>query len=201
MADATEEDAQPSALLSLPHAVLQVVFAQLPVDLRARCSCVCRGWRDALAERSLWTRLDVSRTSGITFAVTDAFLRGAAARAGGALQSVDVSGCHVVSHEALLAVAAANAATLREVHGCNSAFFLFYLELQAVRTLERAEALLRAAPQLRVYDADLECDSVADARRAIRAEGLLAPLHVHALRVDVADADEAHVLALAADVT
>jgi hypothetical protein len=198
MADvAKEADAQPSALLSLPHAVLQIVFAQLPVDLRASCSCVCRGWRDAVAERSLWTRLDVSRTRGITIFVTDAFLRGAAARAGGALQSVDVSECHVVSHEALLAVATAHAATLHELRCCNSAFCFLVLP---VRTLQHAEALLHAAPALHVLDADLDCVSVADARRALHAESLLAPLRLHSLHVHTTGAAEADILALAADV-
>jgi hypothetical protein len=208
MADAAAEHA-PSAAASLPHAVVLLVFAQLPVDLRARCACVCRGWRAALCERSLWTRLDVSRTSGVTKAVTDAFLRGAAARAGGELEALDVSGCRTVwlevlgtyggfgvSREALLAVVTAAAGTLRELRACSS----ITAGVANTLSLGDAEALLRAAPQLRVFDANVGCNSVTDARRALRAEGLLAPLRVHRLCVDHRNAAEADVRALAADV-
>jgi hypothetical protein len=202
-----------SALAPLPPAIVLFIFAQLPVDLRARCACVCRGWRATLSERSLWTRLDVSRTSGVTKRVTDELLRGAAARAGGELQALDVSGCLALSHEALLAVATANADSLRELrHAATaSAKTLYHVALANPLSLEDAQALLRAAPRLRVLDADVGCGIVADARRALRAEeGLLAPLRAHGLRLwdplgrryfDPNGAGtEADVLALAADV-
>jgi hypothetical protein len=198
MADA---EVVPSALAPLPHAVVLTIFAQLPVDLRARCACVCRGWRAALAERSLWTRLDVSRTSGITAAVTDALLRGAAARADSALEALDVSGSFAVSREALLAVATANADSLRQLRACHGVRGEVNAAVVNALSLGDAEALLRAAPRLRGLDADVVCDSVEVARRALRAEGLLAPLRLQALCVDVAGADaEADLLALAADV-
>jgi predicted nucleic acid-binding protein len=55
---------------------------------------VCRSWRAALEERSLWLRLDLS-ASGVSpkRAVTDALLHAAAARAGGELLTLDISGC------------------------------------------------------------------------------------------------------------
>jgi hypothetical protein len=197
MADAAEEPVPPSALALLPHAVVLLIFAQLPVDLRARCACVCRGWRATLSERSLWTRLDLSRMSGVTAALTGALLRGAAARAGGGLQVLDVCGNFEDSFDALLEVATANAGALCEMRVTDGT-----RDLTAVHHWERggAEALLRAAPQLRVLDADVECDSLEDACRALRAEGLLAPLRVRRLRVHHQDAAEADVLALAADV-
>jgi hypothetical protein len=36
------------------------IFLALPADARGRASCVCRAWRDALAEPALWARLDMS---------------------------------------------------------------------------------------------------------------------------------------------
>jgi hypothetical protein len=198
MADADDEDA-PSALALLPRAIVLLAFAPLPVDLRARCACVCRGWHAALLERALWTRLDVSRTSGVTGAVTDAFLRGAAARAGGALQTLDVSGSNALSLEALLEVATANAATLRQLrvcHGCN-------MYEEHFLPFRHAMELLRAAPQLRVFDIDVGCDGVAHARdtlRIRRKKGLLAPLRIRGLCFNTHRADEAALLALAADV-
>jgi hypothetical protein len=204
MADAGDEDpSPPSALAPRMHSVVALlIFAQLPVDSRARCACVCRGWRAVLAERSLWTRLDVSRTSGVTAAVTNALLRGAAARAGGALQTLDVSGSRAVSLQALLAVVTANAATLHAVCVCHGVCDGVNLGAADLLTGEDAEALLRAAPVLRVLGADVRCDSVADARRLLRAEGLglPAPLRVRGLRLDLTRAAEADALTLVADV-
>jgi hypothetical protein len=190
-----------SALPPLPHAIVLLIFAQLPADLRARCACVCRGWRAVIRERLLWTALDLSPSSGVVTAVTDALLRRAAARAGGKLQALNVCSCAALSGQALLAVARANANALRELRAwdrvCNGVNRAVILLLTLVDT----EALLRAAPALRVLEADVHCGSVADARRTLHAEGLLAPLRVRGLRVHaLIPAAEADVLALATDV-
>jgi hypothetical protein len=187
-----------SALPLLPPVLVQKIFLLLPVDARARCACVCRGWRAAVSERSLWTRLDVSHTSGVTVTVTDTLLRGAAAPAGGELQAMHVSFAHELTVEALLAVATANGRTLRELRVCPGALGADAGGLRLL-SMHDEEALLRAASQLHVLDVAVG-GNVADARRALRAEGLLAPLRVHRLRVSHFAADEADVLALAADV-
>jgi hypothetical protein len=201
-----DDHAPPSALAPLPHAVVLSIFAQLPVDERARLALVCRGWRAALADPALWTRLDVSRTSGVTAAVTDALLRGAAARAGGALRVLDVSGCSRIWRAALRAVVTVHGGSLRELRVCHGVCADLHLnhltgEVSLMLSLGDAESLLRAAPQLHVFDAAVDCDSVADARAALCAEGLLAPLRVRGLRMHNTDDDgEADFLALAADV-
>jgi hypothetical protein len=192
-----------TVLPPLLHAVVLHIFAQLPADLRARCACVCRGWRAAVSERSLWMRLDVSRTSGISVAVTDALLRGAAARAGGALQTLDVSGSWRVSHEALLAVATANANALRELRVCHGVRLNVNVDPVIVSAvpLGHVEALLRAGPQLRVLEADVVCGSLVDVHCMLHPdEGLLSPLRVHGLRAGLFGAAEADFLALAADI-
>jgi hypothetical protein len=91
VADAAERAT--SALSPLPLSVVLHIFSLLPVDCRLRCLEVCRGWRHMLLERSLWTRLDLSTTSGVRASVwvLDALLRCAAARAGGGLQSLHVN--------------------------------------------------------------------------------------------------------------
>jgi hypothetical protein len=200
MADAAGP-APPNALASLPHAVAALIFAPLPVDLRARCACVCRGWHAALSAHSLWTRLDVSpRTSGVTATVTDALLRDAAARAGGALEALDVSGCAAVSVIALMAVVKANAATLTHLCVCNGVHGGFQPAMASKPLfIGDAEALLRAAPRLRAFDADVECNGVADARRALSATTQRV-LRVRKLRVRHAGATPADLQALAADV-
>ena len=54
------------ALMSLPEPVLQRIFAVLPVDQRARCACMCRAWRDALADPERWAVLDLTSSSGVS---------------------------------------------------------------------------------------------------------------------------------------
>ena len=49
-----------ATLASLPLPVAHRIFLELLVDVRGRAACVCRAWRDVLADPSLWTRLDMS---------------------------------------------------------------------------------------------------------------------------------------------
>jgi hypothetical protein len=56
-----------TALAPLPLGLAQRIFVSLPADSRARACCVCPAWRDALAEPALWTRLDLSDESGVSF--------------------------------------------------------------------------------------------------------------------------------------
>lgn len=55
----------PFALELLPVAL---VTAVLPADARARCACVCRAWRLALAHPAYWGELDLTRAGGVTCA-------------------------------------------------------------------------------------------------------------------------------------
>jgi hypothetical protein len=181
------------------------IFSLLPVDCRLRCSEVCRDWRAALAERSLWTRLDVTAESGVRVregANVNDLLRCAAARAGGGLQALHICEEHV-THEALLEVLAANAGALRELH-TRDASNLGYTPTQAA-------ALLAAAPLLHAFSTDLfnEDEDVPTTRAALRNEAPFGALRVRRLNVrfDVGDGDdadedaeEASVLAFAADV-
>jgi hypothetical protein len=192
-----------TALSPLPHAVVLHIFSLLPVDTRLRCAEVCRGWRSVLLERSLWTRLDMSAESGVHVregvdaddrrGALDALLRCAAARAGGLLQSLDVE--HgTVSAAARLEVVAANGSALRELR--------VRVQLEGVwQARYELEALLRAAPQLRVFAADrVFCVDVDLARRVLRNEPPFGPLRVQTLTAVLDDADEAAVMAFAADV-
>jgi hypothetical protein len=185
-----------SALSPLPLAVVLHIFSLLPVDCRLRCSKVCRGWRHVLLERSLWTRLDLSTTSGVRASVwvLDALLRCAAARAGGGLQSLHVNKSRV-TNEALMEVAAANAGALRELHAFVSASGGF--------SAGQVAALCGAAPQLRVFTTDMACSNtdVEAARTALRNEAPFGPLRVrHLTAYDLRQVNEAGVVAFAADV-
>jgi hypothetical protein len=203
-ADAAAKATAPPSLASLPPALVLHIFSLLPVDARARCAAVSRGVRDVLSERSAWARLDLSPSSGVTCAVTDAVLRGAASKAGGVLAALDVSGCNHVTFDALLAVVAANSGELREL--CAGVHEQFQPPATTLYSA-RVEQLLLAAPLLRSFVANIVCveelhgENNVDARRLLRNEPPFQALRVRSLRVDFGpQPDEASLLALAADV-
>jgi hypothetical protein len=198
-ADAAAEADAPLRLASLPPALTLQIFSLLPVDARARAACLSRGFHAVLSERSAWTRLDLSPSSGVKCKVTDALLRAAAAKAGGALTALDVSGCANVNFETLLALVQAHSGALRELcagvrwAGCDTE--------HAIVSPARIQELLLAAPQLRSFVADVHCDNgVDDARRLLRSEPPFQALRVRVLSAEVARDDEASLAALAADV-
>jgi hypothetical protein len=188
-ADVADEAPPATTIASLPHELLARVLARVPVDTRLRCCEVSAGWCDFLAsERSLWTALDFSPSSGVTHRVTDALLRAAAAKAGGALTSLDLPfrmGASV-SHKELLEVVTVNADSLLEARALALTFFE-----------DDVERLLRAAPRLRLLVADVECN-MDDAARMLRNEGLFQPLRVRKLNVWPEEHDVAALQALAA---
>jgi hypothetical protein len=187
---------QCSALAPLPHALVLFIFALVPVDQRLRCLEVCKGWYATLNERSLWTRLDLSATAGLVRRAPDALLRAAAARAGGQLQALHLTDCKVITHEALLAVAHANADTLTELRMETGHIHNPF----SLAIVEQVTAVLGAAPRLRLLAADVLCRDFAVAHQLLHNEGAFAALRMRKLRVDNVDAhDEASVLALAAD--
>jgi hypothetical protein len=193
-----------SALSPLPLPLVLRIFSLLPVDCRLRCAEVCRGWRSVLLERSLWTRLELTVASGVRVPIDtwqfrgpswDALLRCAAARAGGELQSLRTE-FNVVAATTLRDVAAANAGALREVHVCDEPHELGI----APNTVE---AVLVAAPQLRIFVTSLSCRQAADgnlevACRALRNEAPFGPLRLQHLYAYFEGGDEAGVAALAA---
>jgi hypothetical protein len=156
---------------------------------------VCKGWHNTLADASLWTRLDLSRTTGgvADARVTDALLRGAAAKARGGLTALDLSQCpEQLTQDALLEVVIANAGALTELRAC---------QRWGHTISERVEAILAAAPLLRVYDADTYADP-AVACRMLRNEPPFGLLRVHKLLLGhVWPGGEAEVVAFAADMT
>jgi hypothetical protein len=186
-----------ATLLSLPLPLSQRIFLSLPLDERARAALVCRGWCALLTERSLWTRLDLSPSSGLARArVTDAFLRGAAAKARGSLTALDVSSCTHVSSVALLGVLRRNAGALRTLRVFNDG----PEGMRGRRPLEKSdiEPLLRAAPACELHaDVFLGC-TPPDGEDVIRKEPPFDRLHIRILQLlPTHRADEAHVVRLA----
>jgi hypothetical protein len=181
-----------TALAPLPLSIVLYIFALLPVDVRARAAAVCRCWRAAVAERSLWTRLELRPANydlDPVFDVGARLLRGAAARAGGDLRSLHVD-LYCVSLPILLEVAAANAGALEELHVSSRGISLYHDDIVS---------LLRAAPRLRVLSADVQDVQTVHARAMLRNEAPFEALRVcRTLSPFMESEDE--VIAFAADV-
>ena len=96
---------------SLPLPLVQRIFLALPPDSRGRACCVCRAWRDVLADPALWTRLDMSFIDHKHHYFT--VLHG---RARNQLSQLDVSRYRYGLQELLLPLLTANAGSLRELH-------------------------------------------------------------------------------------
>jgi len=127
---------------SLPPALLVGILAFVPVDTRLRCREVARAWRDALANRRAWARIDLSEAAGVQpERVTYKLVEAAVARAGGELEALNLSSCRRTFRSIVQRLAAGNAGTLRELR-------LF--QERSERLLEPfLSELLRAAPELR----------------------------------------------------
>jgi hypothetical protein len=183
-AEGNEEEAPRATFASLPDFLKLRVLARLPVDARARAACVAAAWRTTTDDVSLWTRLDLSSTSGVTCTVNAAALRGAAAKARGGLTALDVSGCPALTERdttALLAVVTANAGALRELRVCESGDDPLEYIARCLLKFDAAEALLLAAPLLHVCDLNTSCDPLA-ASRLLRREppfGALSALNLY----------------------
>jgi hypothetical protein len=189
---AAASEPAPCTFADLPRALALEVFKRVACAReRARCAVVCPDWRDTLTDRSAWLQLDLTRADGS--ACSEALLRAATSRAGGQLQALRLVCGHAL-FGALCAVAAANAATLQELR--ISAPAAADWEGRSIRDLE---AMLRAAPQLRTLEADVDCDNLADAQRVLRNEPPFGPLRVLQLAVSGYAAAADVVIALAAD--
>lgn len=127
---------------SLPTLLLLHILALVPVDTRLRCREVSRVWRDALADRRVWTRLDLSEAAGVQpERITYKLVEAAVARAGGALEALNLSSCRRTFRSFVQRLAAGNAGTLRE---------LWLFQERNERLLEPfLSDLLQAAPALR----------------------------------------------------
>jgi hypothetical protein len=191
---AVAEHAQP--LWPLPLALVLCIFSLLPVDMRLRCREVCRAWRAALEDVTLWTRLDLGVASGIARSVVsraawNSLLRCAAARAGGGLLAVQAADNPRICGEELARVAALNAGALRE------------LRVNRLGQNEVVGLLVAVSHAAAVLEADVSCNDLAMVHSWLRNEPPYGPLHIRRLNFYMrqhAHEGLAGVLALAADV-
>ena len=166
--------ASPDTILSpLPRCYVRAVFLLLPVDTRLRCSEVSRAWRALLADTSLNLSLD----SGLA-RFNLALLRTAAAKAGGRLRALDVTGRRAMNClgevRLIREVVAANAATLTELR----------LDAMELLDAEDLRALAVSAPMLLRLDAAVFiCRDTQVARSMLRNEPLFQALRLRLLYV------------------
>lgn len=178
---AAASEAAPSALAPLAPLLLplvQRIFLSIPAVDRARASCVSRGWRDVLADPALWRCLNL-QLYALGRLDAAALLRGAAARAYGSLHTLNVSGPHCFPPQTVMDVVTANAGSLRELRVSALRVGVLGAETEDLT----AQALLRAAPLLRVLGADLSLE-VQNATSLMRSEPPYAlPLQPRVLEV------------------
>lgn len=166
----------------LPLALCCLIFALLPVDSRMRCREVCRAWRDALEERSLWRRLDLSAAGGVApERVNEPFLRAAVARARGDMEALLLTDCgtHTLECATIEDIAATHARTLRE---------LWLPPVMGTQLREHLLALRRAAPALRELHAFMWTGAyacqVVEARELLSGDPPLEVVVWHDLAID-----------------
>jgi hypothetical protein len=170
---------------TLPRLLLLDILARLPLNERLRAAEVCRTWRAACAERSFWTHLRVRDADNED--LHDAVLHGASAKAQGGVQYLDAQ-CAYASAEQVLAVAAVNAGALRELR-MDRGSGADIMDDALLPVVSDVEAMLRAAPTLRVFRTHLRGE-VEDVRRVLRKEGIFGCVSVEVLHVDAPAAAE-----------
>jgi hypothetical protein len=197
--------ADEATFASLPPGVALSVFGRLSLWERLRCEEVCKSWHALLAgDASLWTHLELTPADG--GACTEELLHGAAARARNRVHSLRLAfegvdeGEPDLFHDALCVVAADNAATLRELRMAPVARDWAAAPWGAHQGCEQLEALLRAAPQLRVLEAAAHCEDAHAARLLLRNEPPFGPLRLLSFSAsDYAIEDDDGFFALAAN--
>ena len=180
-----------SPVSRLPQTLLSAVFALLRLDERLRCAEVCRAWRTAARDRSLWMRLDLSRAGG-NFPISPLKcwpaevkprLAAALRCADGALQSLDLRGLDTQYWlEDFGQLLGGSASTLTELFAGTHVGYYYRLPMADVRSA------LRAAPALRVLHAAVETRA-SDLAELLRADGELAPVRISSAAVDSALTD------------
>jgi len=188
---------------ALPPTAVREILLRVPADQRARSACVCRAWRDVVADPALWTVLDLRAASGFGVRVTRELVLAAVARAQGRLEVLNVAPRmrDRLLFPALLAVATANA-TLCEVRTLAFDEYDWYegdgmAGRDPVHGVNELQALLLAAPALQVLEASVTCP-FAFARRLLRREPPFGPLRLSRLEVDCKFAGR-DIVGLAAD--
>ena len=158
----------------LPQPLLCAVLALLPVDTRLRCAEVCRRWRAACAERSVWAHVHVTATHHEKREAIKAQLYAAVARAAGGVTSLNLDNLYMNRSE-IIELVTPNGPSLRELR----------LRRLSRWSEEDLEALLRAAPRLLVLEACLSTQDSSAALPAVRNEGIFAPLRLNGICVEV----------------
>ena len=182
-------DASGASHEALAVAVLHVAPV-LPVDARARAACVCRAWRDFLADPALWQVLDLTLAGGVAAArITDAVLRGAVKRAAGRLRVLRLE--HTLSvelNELLIELILSDGAELQEV---NTGVHL---------GVDRLREVLAAAPRLHAFNNAHVGGDCRELLPVMRNEAPFGPVRVVELEIGLRDASEGDMRALAAAV-
>ncbi|KAK3241980.1 hypothetical protein CYMTET_48298 [Cymbomonas tetramitiformis] len=134
----------------------KVLVKYLPIDAVVRLSLSAKSLLEILHCPELFRKLHLGRDSGVAVAVNDASLLALASLSQGSLQVLDVTGCPLLSHSALLNVVRSQPDLRRinaqqDLKGENSSF-----------TVGQVEEILLCSPLLEELGVDI-CHKTADA--------------------------------------
>ena len=160
-------------LSPLPRWFAHAVLLLLPVDTRLRCSGVDRAWRALLADMTLFSRLNLSASSGVARFSLPLF-RAAVANAGGRLCALDVSerGEWPVPLQTLQDTLVANATTLKKLRMVSPDWWV-----AAIQVMD----LLVAAPSLEHLDLNFTTADFEQCSRYLRNEPPYGPVRLRGL--------------------
>jgi len=171
--------AAPSWAGSRAHTALVQVLRLLPLDVRAHAACVCRSWRDAAADPTLWLALRFD--DGFSLELSNATFALLCARAGAALRELrlDSPSCRAVTADGVIAALRAG--------GCAGVQRLtFSATLRPDRGSRRLSAaqvqqLATACPALQHAACSVRCLSATDVATACALPGPLSVFVYHEL--------------------
>ena len=133
-----------------PGDLLRRIFILVPVDARLRCKEVCKPWRLAAIDSTLYAEVDLGDSSGVAMRSASLLLAVGIAAAGH-LRKLDVTGWEDCDMSALCVVARLSARTLAEVYACG----LTSSELLVKKLVDR-DPLGRRRDPSPLYFADAE---------------------------------------------
>jgi hypothetical protein len=168
----------------LPAGVLSKLSALLPRDQAARACCVSKSWNAALSDPHLWKELTFDGMTLRTNNTFEAAVRGAMAKAGGALRSMAS-----LPAATLVAALRGSQSLVPDANWALARAALNFAHVEGDCDVSQALQVLHACPTLPELCVDLLCVKYEDFRWSAAAEILTHP----ALRVTGMDIDFAAV--------
>ena len=182
---AVRPEAAHAALAPLPLLCVLDILSRLAPGERLLSAAVSRGWRAAVCQPLMWTSVDLSQGASLHRA-SDALLAAVVNKAAGQITNLRLTLCRGpgVSTAAILAAVTANGGALRHLDLRNSTLRAAESDCLFMSKNE-VDGLLRAAPGLLSFDADVLCTRVEETQVLLAGQGQYSVAHIRRLAVGV----------------